>query len=95
MQANSDKLELLTTNLNHDLDVIALSETWTFENNNLYFEVPYLQGYQLFHGIKGKALKSGCGSYLKSGTKFKPRKDFDISYFDENNELQSCWIEIL
>ena len=33
--------------------------------------------------------------YLKSGIKFKPRKDLGISYFDENNEFQSCWIEIL
>ena len=95
MQANSDKLELLTNNLNQDFDVFALSETWTSDNNNLYFEVPYLQGYQLFHGVKGKTLKSGCGFYLKSGTKFKPRKDLDISYFDENNEFQSCWIETL
>ena len=33
LQANSDKLELLTNNLNHDFNVIALSETWTSENN--------------------------------------------------------------
>ena len=95
MQANSDKLELLTNNLNQDFDVFALSETLTSDNNNLYFEVPYLQGYQLFHGVKGKTLKSGRGFYLKPGIKFKPRKDLDISYFDENNEFESCWIEIL
>ena len=54
-----------------------------------------LQGYQLLHGVKGKTLKSGCGFYLKSGIKFKPRKDLNISFFDENNEFQSCWIEVL
>ena len=42
LQANSDKLELLTNNLNHDFDVIALFETWTSENNNPYFEAPYI-----------------------------------------------------
>ena len=95
LAANSDKLELLASNLNHDFDVIALSETWTSDNKNLYFEVPYVEGYQLLHGVKGKTLKSSCGFYLKSGIKFKLRKDLDISYFDENNEFQSCWIEIL
>ena len=59
------------------------------------FEAPYFQSYQLFHGVKGKPIKSGCGFYLKSGIKFKPRKDLDISYFDKNNEFQSCWVEIL
>ena len=72
LQANSDKLELLTDNLNHDFDVTALSETWTFKNNNLCFEATCLQGHQLFHGVKGKTLKSGCGFYLKSGIKIKP-----------------------
>ena len=38
---------------------------------------------------KGKTLKISCGFYLKSGIKFKPRNDLDISYFDENNEFQS------
>ena len=42
LQANSDKPELLTNNLNHDFDVIALFETWTSENSNPYFEAPYI-----------------------------------------------------
>ena len=60
---------------------------WTSKNNNLYFKAPYLQGYQLFHGVKKKTIKSGYGFYLKSGIKFKPRKDLDMSYFDENTEF--------
>ena len=42
LQANSDKLELLTNDLNYDFDVVALFETWTSENNNPYFEAPYI-----------------------------------------------------
>ena len=30
-----ETLESLINNLNHDFDVIALSETWTSENHNL------------------------------------------------------------
>ena len=70
-------LTYLKVNLNHDFEVIALSETWTSENNNLYFKAPYLQGYTLFHDVKGKTLKGSCGFYLKPGIKFKPKKELD------------------
>ena len=40
LQANQEKLELLTNNLNHDFDGIVLFETWTPENNSLYFKAP-------------------------------------------------------
>ena len=78
LQANSEKLEHLANNLNHNFDVTILSETWTSENNNPYFKAPSLQGYQPYHGIKGKALKSGCGFHLKSGKKSKPGMDLEI-----------------
>ena len=33
--------------------------------------------------------------YVKKGLKFKSRKDLDLTYHDDENEFQSCWVEIL
>ena len=33
-----------------------------------------LEGYQNYHRVKGKSLKSGCRFYVKEGRNFKPRK---------------------
>ena len=49
-----EKLELLNNNLNHDFDFIALPETWTSENNNLFLK------YHVFKAISYKTLKGGC-----------------------------------
>ena len=65
-------------------------------NNNKSGNKPKtLEGYQNYHGVKEKSLKSGCGFYVREGTNFKPRKDFKIIYSDENNEFQCSWIELL
>ena len=55
----------------------------------------YITGYQKFHGTEGHTLKSGCGFYIKEGIRFTPRKDLDISFADDKNEYQSCWIKLL
>ena len=52
-------------------------------------------GYQIYHGVNGKALKSGCGLYVKEGIKFQPTKDLEITYSDKDNEFQCSWIELL
>ena len=39
--------------------------------------------------------ESGCGCYVKEGKNFKPRKDLEITYSDEDNEFQCSWIELL
>ena len=54
-----------------------------------------LEGYQNYHGNKGSSNKSGCGSCVKEGIKFKPQKDLDIVYHNTDNEFQSTGIEIL
>ena len=33
--------------------------------------------------------------FLSEGINFKPRKDREITYSDEDNEFQSSWIELL
>ena len=83
------KIYLLTL-----FNVIAVSETWT-PGSKKNQQKPHLEGYQLYCGIEGKTLKSGCGFYIRNDIKYKVRKDLNISYYDEDNEFQGYWIEIL
>ena len=85
---------MLITNLEHNFSVIALPETWTSKqvtNKHL----PELRNYQSFYATQATTTKSGCGLYVKKGLKFKSRRDLDLAYHDDDNEFQSCWIEIL
>ena len=84
---------MLLYKLDHNFSVIALSETWSSkQETNKPF--PELRNYQPFYATQGKTTKSGCGFYVKKGLKFKSRRGLDHTYDDEN-EFQSCWIEIL
>ena len=44
---------------------------------------------------QGTTTKSGCGFYVKKGLKFKSRRDLHLTYHNDENEFQNCWIEIL
>ena len=73
---------------------MALSETWTSkQETNKPF--PELRNYQPFYVTQGTTTKSGCGFYVEKGLNFKSRKDLDLTYHDDENRFQSCWIEIL
>ena len=85
---------MLLCNVDHNFSVIALSETWTCkQETNKSF--PELRNYQPFYATQEKTTKSGCGFYVKKGLKFKSRRDLDHTDHDDENEFQSCWIEIL
>ena len=34
-----------------------------------------MENYQKYNGLAGTSLKSGCGVYIRTGTKYKDRKD--------------------
>ena len=85
---------MLTTNLVHNFSVIALSETWTSKQVTNK-QLPELRNYQPFYATQGTTTKSVCVFYVKNGLKFKSRRDLDLAYHDNDNEFQSCWIEIL
>ena len=94
MEGNAGKRETLISNLEFDFDIIAVSETWTsYSRENI--KPKTIDGYQTYHGTKGHTLKSGCGFYVKNCLKFQQQTDLDLSVIDENNEFQSCWIEII
>ena len=95
INANSENLEILINNLEHNFDVLAVSETWTPKDKQFSSKFGHITGYQKFHGTEGHTLKSGCGFYIKKDIRFTPRKDLDISFTNDKNECQSCWIKIL
>ena len=61
---NIGKLETLLSNLEHNFDVLALSETWTKTSDKTDYVI---DGYQTFRGTGGESLKSGCGFFVKEG----------------------------
>ena len=81
-------------NLEHNFTVMALSETWTSkQETNKPFPDP--RNYQPFYATQETTTKNGCEFYVKKGLKFKSRRELDLTYYDDENEFQSCWIEIL
>ena len=48
-----------------------MSETWTPNNDNSGNKPETLEGYQNYHGVKGKSLKSGCRFYVREDINFK------------------------
>ena len=95
INANSENLEILINNLEHNFDVLAVSETWIPKDKQFSPKFKHITGYQKFHGTEGHILQSGCGFYIKEGIRFTPRTDLGISFADDKNEYQSCWIKIL
>ena len=95
LQHNFDNLQHLINHLDYRFGVIALSETWNPLSKCHVFNAGNLDGYQKFTGTSGITIKSGCGFYIKNDIKFIPRKDLDLQVYDDKNEYQSKWIEII
>ena len=51
--------------------------------------------YQKLCGTKCSSLKSGCGCFVKEGLNFKERIDLSFKFINDQNEFQSCWIEMI
>ena len=94
LHANVEDLETLINNLEHNFSVVALSETWT-SKQEINKPFPELKNYQPFYATQGTTTKSGCGFYVRKGLKFKSGRDLDLTYHNDENEFQSCQIEIL
>ena len=67
LKGNFDKLEILLDNLEHQFDVIALTETWHMKNN-VNFTPCILSGYQKYEVLAGLSKKGGCGVYKRHNT---------------------------
>ena len=94
LNTNVKHLDILLDQLDFSFDLLAVSETWTAKLDHVK-NIPRLENYQSFVGTKEVTTKSGCCFYIRNDIKYKQRTDLDISYFDDNNEFQSSWIEII
>ena len=92
---NFDSLESLCTDLDFFFDVIAVTETWNSEANKDKFIPKELTGYTKYNGLRGTSLKSGCGLYIRTGLTYIDRKDLYIQHYDDLNEFQCKFIEII
>ena len=61
LQGNFGKLEILLDDLEHQFDVIALTETWHMKIN-VSFTPRFLSGYQKYEGLAGLSKKVGVES---------------------------------
>ena len=93
LQCNFERLHTQLVNLDHNFDIIALSEVWNPSSKN--FKPGKIDGHKNYVGMSGKSLKSGCGLYIKNSLNTIERKDLDCAYTDDENEYQSKWIEII
>ena len=75
--------------------MVAVSETWNSEKSKDGFIPKVLPGYEPYIGLTGTALKSGCGLYIRSGLAYIQRKDLDMQFYDDLNEFQMKFIEIV
>ena len=96
LQSNIEDLEILLHDLNHDFDVISLSETWNPELKKHLFSAKHLDNYHAYIGSTGSTNKSGAGLYIHKQHNPIPRPDLDFKYYEkENEECESVWIEII
>ena len=105
LSTNLENWELLQTNLDHAFDFLGVSETWTSENNNNKNTINNhtIPRYQKFCSTKGSFLKSGCLKklipkselFVKEGLNFKERIDLSVKFMNSQNEIQTCWTEII
>ena len=95
LQGNFEKLELLLHQLNFKFDVISLSETWNPLTSNTTFIPNTIPGYQNYIGQTGSTMKSGCGFFIANKINFIPRKDLDKQFYNQVNEFECKWIEII
>ena len=92
---NFDALDSLCANLNYPFDTVAVTETWNSAINKDKFIPKRLENYHKYNGLTGTSLKSGCGVYIRIRTKYKDRKDLDIQLFDNLDEYQCKFIEMI
>ena len=92
---NFDSLERLGVDLDYPFDIIAVTETWNPSSGKDKFIPKFLENYNKYNGLSGTTLKSGCGLYIRTGLKYKDRKDLDIQHYDDINEYQCKFIEII
>ena len=95
LQGNVDNLTCLLSDLNHNFDIIALTETWNPENKKHLFQAPHLENYSDFKGTTGTTTDSGADLYFHENLHPTTRTDLDFKFYEKDNEeFESIWFEL-
>ena len=94
LPANIENLQTLICNLQHNFDIISLTETWNQTSKNDSFLPNNIEGYQKYNGISGDTQNSGSGFYIKSDLNYIERNDLDSYKHLDQHEFSAKWIEI-
>ena len=91
VQKHIDELRILLKLLNFEFDVIALSESKLFSNNEPSVDIT-IDGYCKPVGTNSEATKGGVLLYISNQLNFKPRPDLNIY---ESKYVESSFVEII
>ena len=94
LSANHKNLQILLSNLQHNFDIISLTETWDQIEKRDTFMPNNLNGYHKYNGIPGVTQNGGSGFYVKSNLNCTERTDLDNYSKECKNEFSAKWIEI-
>ena len=95
LQGGFSKLEeVLLDNLEHELDIVALTETW-HDKDNVTFTPGLLWNYQKYEGTPGSSKRAACGLYFKDSIPLIVRTDLNKTYKNNRSEFETFWIEIV
>ena len=83
LNKNLGNLELLTSSLEHKVDIFAVSETWITNDNKSSTNRLILTGYQSHIGTSGKSMKGGCGFFVSDELHFNPREELNVSHSEK------------
>ena len=89
IQLHIDELKSLLKMIDHNFDIIAISESKIKNDPTVNIEI---SGYKPPCITKTEAEKGGTMIYVANGINFKPRKDLEIY---QSKELESTFIEII
>ncbi len=65
-----ENLHTLLGDLDYNLDIIALSETWHTKENDASITQLNIKGYHNYIGCNGSSLKGGCGFFVADHLSF-------------------------
>jgi len=80
LNANIDKLQLLTAGLMHSFSVICVTETWTNEINKSFFNLP---GYNCITKSRCSKIGGGVAIYVRDDLPFTVRNDLCLVNCDD------------
>ena len=90
LNANQSKLLQLLENLDLNLDLIVLSEVWSY---NIQFYKNILLNYTLYYDLPSNSNIGGVGVFVNNKLYTKLREDLNLTIAN-NHKFENVWLEI-